>query len=287
MHIKDIYKNNDLVISMEIFPPKKTTDIETLFKTLSELKNLNPHYVSVTYGAGGSTKDKSVEIAAKVRNEYNIETMAHLTCVQSSPDDLNNILDELKTNNIENILALRGDPPQGQKEYPANPQGFQYAYQLVEHIRNHNHWSIGVAGYPEGHLEAENLEKDIEYLKFKIDRGADFIISQLFFDNEIYYRFIELCEKYHIDIPIVPGIFPILSFQSINRIASLCGASIPDNLSKKLLHYQEDHKAVEEIGIEYAIQQVNELLKFGIPGFHFYTMNKSQQIRNIINSSNI
>jgi methylenetetrahydrofolate reductase (NADPH) len=279
-----MYCEGKTIISFEVFPPKRDDDIEKLYDTIEDLKEIKPDYVSVTYGAGGTTRDKTVEIASKIKNRIGIETMAHLTCVNSTADDLNGVLEDLNKNNITNILALRGDPLQGQSGFTKTAGGFAYAYELVELIKKQSHWSIGVAGYPEGHIETKNIEKEIDFLKMKVDNGADFVITQLFFNNNDFFKFRDRALKAGIKIPIVPGIFPILNFNAIQKITSLCGAKIPENLFEKLEKVKNNNQEIEKIGIEYAIIQINELINNGIQGIHFYTMNKSIQIKEIYNA---
>ncbi len=276
-----MYKKGKHVVSFEVFPPKKDDDVDKLYQTITELKSLNPDYVSITYGAGGSTRDKTVSIAAHIKNTLKLETMAHLTCVNSTKEDIHNILIQLKKNNIENILALRGDPPQGQTNFTKTIGGFEYASELVEFINSKKEWSVAVAGYPEGHIENRDLGKDIEYLKIKVDSGADFIITQLYFDNEDFYRFRDKAVEKGINIPIVPGIFPILNFKAIQRITSLCGAKIPADLFKNLEKVQDNQEEIEKVGIDHSIKQLDNLLDNEIPGVHFYSMNKSVEIKRI------
>lgn len=281
MLIKDFYKKDKRVVSFEVFPPRKEAGIQKLYETIEDLKDINPDYVSVTYGAGGSTKDKSVEIASTIQNKIGIETMAHLTCVNSTKEDIGEILKQFKEKNIDNILALRGDPPSGQENFTKTIGGFGYANELVEYIKDNGEWSVAVAGYPEGHIEAKDLHTDIDNLKKKVDGGADLIILQLFFDNRDFREFRELAAKKNIDIPIVPGIFPILNFSAITKISELCGAKIPKELYERLERCKDDSAEVEKIGIEFAIKQLDGLLDDGIEGVHFYTMNKSRQIKDI------
>jgi methylenetetrahydrofolate reductase (NADPH) len=282
--IKDLFKSGKVVVSFEVFPPKRDDDISKLYKTIEELKVLKPDFVSVTYGAGGSTRDKSVEIASTIKNKMGIETMAHLTCVNSTVDDIARVLEDLKKNNIENILALRGDPPSGQDNFSKTIGGFGYAYELVEYIRKHNGWTIAAAGYPEGHIEIKDFDKNIEYLKMKTDKGVDFIVTQLFLENNDFYRFRDLSVKKGIKIPIVPGIFPILNFNAIQKITSLCGSKIPADIFDLLEKNKENPSEIEKIGIDHAKKQAMDLICNDIPGIHFYTMNKSSQIKEIYNS---
>jgi methylenetetrahydrofolate reductase (NADPH) len=284
MKLNEIYRQNKLIKSFEIFPPKADYDILNLYNTIEDLKLLNPDFVSVTYGAGGGTRNKTVEIASYIKNKIGIETVAHLTCVNSSKDDIANVLISLKENNIKNILALRGDPPLGTTNITESLGGFKYAYQLIEFIKSQGDWSIAVAGYPEGHNESKSFEENIEYLKLKVDRGADLIISQLFFNNEDFYRFRDEAVKKGINIPIIPGIFPILNFNAIKKIASLCGAKIPHDLLNKLENSKDSAVETEKIGIEYATKQTADLIKNGVKGIHFYSMNKSRQIKLIFDN---
>lgn len=281
MFIKDMYKSGMHVVSFEVFPPKKDDDIEKLYQTITELKCLKPDYVSVTYGAGGSTRDKTVNIASHIKNKLKIETMAHLTCVNSKKEDIENVLNELKSNNIENILALRGDPPQGQTNFTKTIGGFGYASELVNFINSKGKWSVSVAGYPEGHIESKSLESDIDYLKMKVDNGAGVVITQLFFDNEDFYKFRDITDKKRINVPIVPGVFPILNFNAIKRITSLCGSKIPPSLLNRLEKAQDNQSDIEKIGVEHAIKQAENLLDNDIPGIHFYSMNKSKETKEI------
>ena len=212
MYLRDIYSKNKTIMSFEIFPPKNEYDISKLFDTVEDLKSLSPDFVSVTYGAGGGTREKTVDIASNIKNKMNIESVAHFTCVNSSREDILNVLGLLRRNNIKNILALRGDPPKGEEDKTKVIGGFDYAYELIRFIREHGDWSIAVAGYPERHPKAKSLEADIDNLKLKVDSGADLIITQLFLDNSLFYKFRDMTAKKSINAPIVPGIFPILNF---------------------------------------------------------------------------
>ncbi|HBD94178.1 MAG: methylenetetrahydrofolate reductase [NAD(P)H] [Spirochaetes bacterium GWF1_31_7] len=284
MKIKDIYNKNKHIISCEVFPPKNDDDILKLYNTINEIKEISPDFVSVTYGAGGSTRDKTVEIASHVKNIIGIEVMAHLTCVNSTVSDIDKTLDELKSRNIENVLALRGDPPQGQENFTKTLGGFGFASELTRHISANHCFSIGVAAYPEGHIEAKDLATDIENLKIKVDSGADFMVTQLFFDNSYFYKFRELCAKKGINIPMIPGILPILNYNSVKRITSLCGTIIPAKLKELLEKNQDNKEEIEKIGIDYAIKQISDLLDNEIDGIHLYTMNKSNETKAIFNA---
>ena len=276
MYIRDIFKNKKFTLSFEFFPPKQDTDLDKLYDTINELKELNPDYVSVTYGAGGSRRDKTVSLASHIKNEIGLETIAHLSCVNSTKEDIQGVLDSLRQNNIQNILCLRGDPPAGEENFTKTIGGFGYASELTEFVRKSGDWSIGVAGYPEGHIEAASFEADLDNLKNKVSKGADFIVTQMFFVNECFYRYLDELAKRGIDKPVIPGIFPILNYKSVKRSAELSGATIPEKLVSVLEKYQDDSQAVAEIGIEYAINQCEDLIKSGrIHGLHLYSMNKS------------
>ncbi|MBN2396896.1 MAG: methylenetetrahydrofolate reductase [NAD(P)H] [Deltaproteobacteria bacterium] len=282
MKIKDILQNNGSSLSFEVFPPVRDGTADRLFPVIDRLAELNPDFISVTYGAGGSTHDMSVEIASAVKEAGAAEVLAHLTCVEASKDDIASVLDELKAANIKNILALRGDPPAGQDFYAPREDGFQFAHELVTFIRGDNHFCIGVAGYPEGHMEAPSLAADIGHLKEKIDAGADFVITQLFYDNADFYRFRDYATKAGIDIPIIPGIFPIFSYRQIRKIASLCGARLPSSLDEKIREAGDRDDLVEQYGIEYATAQSEDLLRNGVPGIHFYSMNRCRHVERIV-----
>lgn len=282
MRIIDMLSKGEFSLSFEVFPPARDGKIEDIFPVVEELIKLDPHFISVTYGAGGSTRDKTVEIASKIKNDFKKEVLAHLTCVRSTKEDIKGILDDFKEKNIENILALRGDPPGDEKFFTKTEGGFGYANELVEFIKSNGDFSICVAGYPEGHTEAPDLATDIINLKKKVDAGADFIITQLFFDNEDFYRFRDNAVSAGISAPIIPGIFPVYSYKQIKKITSLCGARIPSQLHDKLLRVSEKNEEVEKYGIEHAIRQSEDLLKNDIPGLHFYNMNKSGHIMRIL-----
>jgi methylenetetrahydrofolate reductase (NADPH) len=282
MKIRELLKDNKRTLSFEFFPPKREGNIDSLYRAIEELITLTPSFVSVTYGAGGSTRDKTVDIASKIKNDFGQEVLAHLTCVQSTRNDIAEILGDLKTHNIENILALRGDPPGDDKVFLKAEGGFGYANELVEFIHSHDEFSIGVAGYPEGHIEAPNLDTDIVNLKRKVKAGADFIITQICFENDSIYRFRDMALSLGIETPIIAGIFPIFNFKQIERMATLCGATIPSNLKRNLSGVSEKNNEVEKYGIEYAIRQSEDLLKNGIAGLHFYSMNKSSHVMQIV-----
>lgn len=281
MRISDILARNGRVFSFEFFPPKTDKGEENLFQTLDELKKFKPSFVSVTYGAGGSTRDKTIGIVERIKREFGIEAMAHLTCVGASRDQISDVLNELKDNGVENVLALRGDPPQGQDHFEPPPDGFRYANQLVTHIRSGWPFCIGVAGYPEGHVECPDKRKDLMHLKRKVDAGASFIITQLFFDNRVYFSFVKEVRGLGIQLPIIPGIMPVTDFHQIQKFTKMCGAHLPDEMVRALEPIKDDKDAVTAYGVDYATRQCRELLDGGAPGVHFYTLNKSPATRAI------
>ncbi|MDD5218102.1 MAG: methylenetetrahydrofolate reductase [NAD(P)H] [Candidatus Omnitrophica bacterium] len=285
MKISEFYAKNKRTFSFEFFPPKNEIGEKKLFETIVTLKSLAPSFVSVTYGAMGSTRENTLRIVSKIQNEIGIEAAAHLTCVAHSRDEIEVILEELRRLHVENIVALRGDIPAGETEFKPVPNGFRYASDLVRFIRNHPKYqkafAIGVAGSPEGHKECQDKGKDLEHLKIKVDAGADVIITQLFFDNRDYYDFVERARKIGIQIPIVPGIMPVTHGPQIQKFAGMCGAKIPADLQEAILRFGDDQVAVESYGIDYATRQCEALLKWGAPGLHFYTLNKSAATRRI------
>jgi methylenetetrahydrofolate reductase (NADPH) len=282
MKIKNLFAQKKFTLSFEVFPPKRDGNLESLYVTITELGELKPDFISVTYGAGGSTREKTIEISSKVKNGFNLEVLAHLTCVQSTKDDIEGILDMLKGENVENILALRGDPPEGTDRFIKTEGGFEYANKLVQFIKTHDDFSVGVAGYPEGHIEAPSLKADMINLKRKVDAGADFIITQLFFNNDAFYKFRDHAMALGIHVPILPGIFPILNYNQIIRIASLAGVKIPPRLREKVENNKDKPQEVEKYGIEYAIIQVDDLIKNELAGLHLYCMNKSRPVKKIL-----
>jgi methylenetetrahydrofolate reductase (NADPH) len=282
MKISNPYSTNKLTVSFEVFPPARDGSIKDLLTVVHELARLEPDFISVTYGAGGGTQHKSLEIASGIQNNIGLEVLAHLTCVQATKADIVGILNDFKKKNIKNILAMRGDPPQGEQVFQKTDGGFGYANELVEFIKANYNFSIGVAGYPEKHVEAPNLTVDIENLKRKVDAGADFIITQLFFNNDDFYRFRDMAQNKGINIPIIPGIFPVFNYKQFAKIASLCGAKIPTHLHDTLARVSENNDEVAKYGTEYAIRQSQDLLDNGIAGLHFYSMNKSRHVTDIV-----
>ncbi|MGH7828729.1 MAG: methylenetetrahydrofolate reductase [NAD(P)H], partial [Candidatus Binatia bacterium] len=266
MKIRDLFGKARPVFSFEFFPPKDDTGVESLFETVKSLKELSPSFVSVTYGAGGSTRRKTVEITKRIKQNIGIEAMAHLTCVGHSQDEIAAVLDEIEAAGVENVIALRGDPPRGETNFVPHPEGFRHANELVSFIRTRKNFCLAVAGYPEGHPEAPSKEIDLANLKRKVDSGADFIITQLFFDNRDYFDFVARARNAGISLPIVPGIMPITDVAQIKRFTQMCGAKIPPALLGELETLADDKAAVVNAGIRYATKQCEELLRKGAPG---------------------
>jgi methylenetetrahydrofolate reductase (NADPH) len=268
--------------SFEFFPPKTEQGVANLFATLKELAELRPTFVSVTYGAGGSTRQLTADLVTRIKKEAGIEAMAHLTCVGHSRDELKAVLDRLRDAGIENVLALRGDPPQGEKEFRPAPDGFRYATELHRFIRTNRYpFSVGGACYPEGHLESPSREEDLAHLKEKVDAGAEFLITQLFYDNAFYFDFVERARKAGIRVPIIPGIMPLTTAEQIDRITRMCGATVPMKLTLEIERRRSDPQAIVQLGVAHATVQCVELLARGAPGIHFYTLNRSLATRMI------
>lgn len=281
MKIRDLFSSGKPVFSCEVFPPKKDGSIESVYKTLDGLADIKPDFISVTFGAGGSRVDLSTrQIASIIQNKYGITAMAHLTCVSAGRDEVTALLDGLAEEGVENVLALRGDP---QPDAPPKTD-FAHADELVSFIARRGGFGISAACYPEGHTESPDLVSDIRYLKQKVDAGAQHLVSQLFFDNEDFFRFLERCRIAGINVPIEAGIMPVLSRASIERMVSLCGASLPRKLTRILAKYGEHPEALRQAGINYAINQIVELIAGGVDGIHLYTMNNPAVAKEISES---
>lgn len=277
------------VISFEFFPTKTPEGERTLLeKTIPALGALKPDFCSVTYGAGGSTREKTLTIVDRIQREQGLTAMAHMTCVNATRDDTASVLEQARTLGITNILALRGDPPGGVGDFHKTEGGFEYSYELVRFIREMNGFSIGVAGFPEGHIaQTEGKYADWQHLKHKIDQGADFVITQLFFDNRDYFEFRDYLTSLGVRVPLVPGIISIQSAAQIKRFVALCGAALPASLVSELDKRADDDDAVAQFGIEYATRQCEELLREGVPGLHFYTLNKAKSTSQIVGNLNL
>jgi methylenetetrahydrofolate reductase (NADPH) len=286
--IRDIFadagRTRRPVISFEFFPTKTPEGERTLLeKTIPALGHLKPDFCSVTYGAGGSTRETTLTIVDRIQRQQGLTAMAHMTCVNATRDDTAAVLEEARARGITNILALRGDPPGGGRDFQRTEGGFEFSYELVRFIREMGGFSIGVAGFPEGHIaQTAGRHTDWRHLKHKIDQGADFVITQLFFDNRAYFEFRDYLASLGVTVPLVPGIIPILSAAQIKRFVALCGADLPERLVAELDRRGDDEEAVAEFGIDYATRQCEELLREGVPGLHFYTLNKAKSTTAIV-----
>jgi methylenetetrahydrofolate reductase (NADPH) len=268
--------------SFEFFPPKTEEGERNLREALEELKKDRPSYVSVTYGAGGSTRDRTIGIVKWIKQELGIEAMAHFTCVGATVEELRATLDGIREAGIENVLALRGDPPQGQKEWTKTEGGLEFSTQLIDLIRGSYDFAIGAACFPEVHPQADNAESDIRFLKEKVDAGAGFLITQLFFDNAYYFELVERAREAGITVPIIPGIMPVTNYAQIKRMSEMCGATFPDKYESELEARKDDPDATADLGVAYAALQCSDLLARGAPGIHFYTLNRSPATRAIL-----
>lgn len=280
MKIKDLFIKDKPLFSLEIFPPKKTSPIETIYSTLDELVKVRPAFISVTYGAGGNgTDNRTAEIASIVKNKYGVESVAHLSCLYNSCSDVDETLIRLRDCGVDNILALRGDVVPGVPKL----NDFRYASDLVKYIAKSDIGDFDLCGacYPEGHVEAENLEKDVENLKIKVDAGATHLISQLFFDNDYYYDFLDMAAKKGVNVPIEAGIMPVTNKKQIERMVTLCGASLPPKFAKMMQKYGDNPEAIVESGIAYAVDQIVDLLSYNVDGIHLYAMNNPYVVNKI------
>jgi len=275
--ISALFAENRPLRSLEFFPPKDDAGVEALRQTATALKSIPWDFVSVTYGAGGSTRERTAQVSDFLRRDFGLTVMPHLTCVGHSRAELTAIADKIYDGGFRNIMTLRGDPPKGATEFTVAADGLRYANELVSLLKSrHPEFCLGVGGYPEKHPEAPSLETDLDNLKRKVDAGAAFVTTQLFFDNAIYHRFVEKCRKAGITVPIVPGIMPVLSTKQIQRIATLSGASMPATLLRRLEVASENTDVVEIIGIDWALTQIRDLLAHGAPGYHLYILNRAK-----------
>lgn len=282
MKFSDLYKNNQFRYSVEIFPPKTPAGVTALFQELKELKRIDPAYVSVTYGALGSTRDLTQDLAIRVHQELACHTAFHFTCVGSGRDEIKSYVNKLSEAGINFIVALRGDRPQGQENFEPPVDGFRHANELVAYLKSVGNFSLAVAGYPEKHIEATDFKTDIDNLKRKVDAGADVIITQLFFDNTDYYEWLNKVRAIGIQIPVIAGILPIQSLKQIQRITGLCGAKLPSHLVQRLENCHDDDVAMRDVGIEHALKQCADLKKNGVVGIHFYALNKAHSVLKIV-----
>lgn len=275
--ISELFAQKRPVRSLEFFPPKDEAGVEALRAAATALKRMSPDFVSVTYGAGGTTRDRTAQVSALLKNDFGFTVMPHLTCVGHSRDELAAIADRIHSDGFRNIMTLRGDPPKGSAEFKVASNGLRYAHELVDLLKaRHSDFCLGVAGYPEKHPEAPSFDIDLTHLRRKVDAGAGFITTQLFFDNTVYYRFVERCRACGITVPIVPGIMPVLSLKQVQRFTQMCGASLPTPLITRLEVAAEDADVVETIGIDWALTQIRGLIANGAPGYHLYILNRAK-----------
>ena len=273
------------LFSFEFFPPKTPEGETNLQRALRELEPLAPDYVSVTYGAGGTTRETTIDIVASLKEEFGIEAMAHVTCVNATRDELRGTLDRMRDAGVENVLALRGDPPQGAERWTKTDGGLEYSRELVELIREeYPEFVVGGAAFPETHIHASSPEDDIRFLKAKVDAGMQFLITQIFFDNAHYFAFVERARDAGVTVPIIPGVMPITSFEGVKRMTTLSAAELPDGLERELALRKDDREAIAELGVSYATLQCADLLAGGAPGIHFITLNRSPATRAILSA---
>jgi methylenetetrahydrofolate reductase (NADPH) len=287
MRIDEILRNGNPstpVFSFEFFPPKTPEGEKNLYAALADLRPLEPAFVSVTYGAGGSTREKTIEIVKRLRDEWGLEAMAHFTCVGATVPELRATLDELREAGIDNVLALRGDPPAGESEWTRTDGGLEYSRELVELISADYPFAIGAACFPETHIHATSTEDDLRYLGEKVQAGVHFLITQVFFENSYYFDFVARARAAGIGVPIIPGIMPITRVGQVERMAAMCGSAIPEELRRELHAREDDAEAVRDFGVAYATLQCSELLAAGAPGIHFYTLNRSPATRAILSA---
>ncbi len=283
MRIIEMFKQKKPVIAFEIFPPRPDVPLDTIYDHLEQFEALRPDYISVTYGAGGSRKGRTLEIAERIK-KHNIESMAHFTCIGHTRDEISNMLSAMHDSGLENILALRGDPPAAQPDFDPDRSVYRYAYELVQHVRSVNNFCIAAAAYVEGHVDSKRLSEDMVHLKEKVDAGVDFLITQLFFDNRLFFDFIEKSRKIGINCPVTAGIMPIFRADQIKSITAKSGCSIPASLVLMMDKYQDNPEDMRKAGIEYASRQISELIDEGVDGIHLYTMNRPKSTAEILNN---
>jgi methylenetetrahydrofolate reductase (NADPH) len=282
MRIDELLAAGEPIFSFEFFPPRTEQGERNLYDALAELRTLEPSFVSVTYGAGGSTRAKTIEIVSRIKQDYGLEAMAHFTCVAATVPELRATLDQMRAAGIDNVLALRGDPPAGGEDWVKTEGGLEYSRELVELIRADYPFAIGAACFPETHIHAASAEADVAYLAEKVGAGVDFLITQLFFDNAFYFDFLARARAAGIEAPIIPGILPITQIGQLERMTKMCGATIPEGLRRELHARESSPEAVVDFGVAYATLQCAELLRAGAPGIHFYTLNRSPATRAIL-----
>ena len=282
--ITDIFNNSEQTLSFELFPPKTDQGFTNLLKTIEQLAALKPDFISCTYGAGGGNRDKTLEVVQHIENNHNIIGLAHLTCVLHTKEEIKNILEDIKSRGIKNVLALRGDPPRDNPDWQPNENNFKYSNELCAFMRKHfnDYFSIGVAGFPEGHILCPDRDQDAQYLKTKIEDGADFVITQLFFDNKDYFQYVDRLKNLGVTARIIPGIFPITNFPGLLKFCKLCGTTVTDELKNIFEPIADDKEATLKEGIQFAVRQCRELLNGDAPGLHFYCLNKAEPTATIL-----
>ncbi|MEK6673446.1 MAG: methylenetetrahydrofolate reductase [NAD(P)H] [Nitrospirota bacterium] len=282
MKISNILGERERGVSFEFFPPKTKKGQEPFMKVVNTLRLFDPMYVSVTYGAGGSTQETTRDTIFRIKEETDLNVMSHLTCIGATRKEMDSLLKDYISHGVDNILALRGDPPKGVKDFDPTKGEFKYARDLVQFVKSYGYFSVAVAVYPEGHQEAVNLEKDIEYTKVKVEAGADFAITQMFFDTSYYYNYMDKAVKAGINIPVIPGILPITDFKKVKEFASFCNTTVPQAIEKKMAPFLNSPDDMRKAGIEFAIIQCEDLLRNGVKYLHFYTLNKSESVTEVL-----
>jgi methylenetetrahydrofolate reductase (NADPH) len=287
MKIIDLFKNKKPVVAFEVFPPKPDVPVESIYDHLEQFGALKPDYFSVTYGAGGSQKGRTLEIASRVKTSLGIESMAHFTCVGHSVEEIDNMLEGMHSLGLDNVLALRGDPPVNQPDFDFSKNACRYASDLIKHIREKNGFCIAAAAYVEGHVDATRLSRDMDYLKAKVDMGVDFLITQMFFDNRFFFDFMEKAAARGIDCPVSAGIMPMFKADQIKAICAKSGCSIPAKLVLTMDKYSENPEDLRKAGVEYAAGQIRDLIEGGVHGLHLYTMNRPKSTREILDAAGL
>jgi methylenetetrahydrofolate reductase (NADPH) len=283
MKVTEMWKKKQPTVSFEFFPARNAEAAEKLERVIDQLAIMEPDFVSVTFGAGGSTRVGSRQLVDTLKNDLKLEVMAYFAGYGLGPDDIQGVMDSYQDLGVDNVLVVRGDPPHEQPDFKPHSASLPHASDMLEFIRPRYHFCLGAAGYPEGHIEAESKQKDLEYLKLKVDKGAEFIITNYFYDNRYYFDFVAACRSLGLKVPIVPGIMPIFSLKMMDNLAKLCGASISDDLRQRLAALPEgDTRALLNFGIDFAFEQCKELIGAGVPGLHFYTMDRSQSTAGVV-----
>jgi methylenetetrahydrofolate reductase (NADPH) len=281
--ITDIFRKKEKTFSFEFFPPKTPQGMTNLYKTVEELNGLGPDFVSVTYGAGGSTRGATMDICSEIQMRFTLPVMHHLTCIGHTREELMTIINQMESGNIKNILALRGDPPKETGKWEITPDSPEFCYELIDLIRDSygDFFSIGVAGFPECHIHCPDKETDSRYMKIKIDHGGEFIITQLFFDNAVYSEYLERLQREGVNVRVIPGVLPITSYEGLLKFCELCGATVTPEVHEIFKPIRNDDAATKEAGIEFAVRQCRDLLERGAPGLHFFTLNRTEPTREI------